>query len=781
MPAVFLGYDQQPPVNRATLHDAARSLGDAHDYPTTSWEDLRIGGQVVIGRITAEIDASEIALFDLTTLNPNVLFELGYAIAKRRRVGILLESGSTDAVELYKRFGLLRSAGYSRWSDTDSIVGLIRSGEFDDQEPLGDALLENARTLDDSTLFFLPAVHRTEPDGRLRKLVQRAADQRVEVVIADPSEARVEPLNWYTSRAYASGATLLHFESPRRVDHQTHNARLALIGGMVHGFGRHLLMLADESYDVPFDYQDLLRTYTTPAGAEAVASAWLETLSLEPAPPVRRPQLELAVELRSLTFGEHVAENEVQRLPQYFIETAQYQQVLSSHLSVFIGRKGTGKSANLYLAAAQLRSDRRNLVVVVRPAAYDFEGLVDVVSRHSEYMRSYAIEGMWKLLLLSEVARALADQFSSRDSYLPLTVEQQNFMDGIANGPIDVQADFGSRIDSAIRSLLQLDVSETTVSETRDRINEALHSEWIGRLRRLIAPVLAPYERVAVLVDNLDKGWERSADLGVLSDVLLGLLGAIGRVERELTRRASRVGAFGVSLAAFVRSDIFGYVKERAREPDKIVTSAVEWQDRDVLRRVIEERYLATRRSGTDVEELWNRYFCSSLDGIATKDYLLSVVLPRPRDLIYLCNAATGIAINRRHSRIEAEDILAARSSYSQFAFEALLVENGITVEELEFVLLEFLGVAPIIDRDEVFRLISNVGFDGMKAESVFQRLKSISFLGIEVRPGEFQYPEIGRPTEKAEILARKNALSEGQTRYSVHSAYRPFLEIADH
>src|SRR5690606_20382878 len=144
---------------------------------------------------------------------------------------------------------------------------------------------------------------------------------------------------------------------------------------------------------------------------------------------------------------------------------------------------------------------------------------------------------------------------------------------------------------------------------------------------------------------------------------------------------------------------------------DKIVTSTVEWDDRAVLMRVIEERFLATRSATTTAEQLWERYFCESVRGTPTPQYLLNRVLPRPRDLILLCNAAVGVAINRQHSRVEEDDVLTAELTYSQFAFEALLVENGITVDEFESLLLHFLGAPAIMSQTEVFNLIDQAGF----------------------------------------------------------------------
>jgi hypothetical protein len=294
--------------------------------------------------------------------------------------------------------------------------------------------------------------------------------------------------------------------------------------------------------------------------------------------------------------------------------------------------------------------------------------------------------------------------------------------------------------------------------------------------------VLIGKSAVAVLVDNLDKGWERRSDLSALSRLLLGLLSVIGRVEKSFKRGPSeRREDLRVHLALFLRSDIYAYVAaEEAREPDKINVRSVEWSDPEVLVSVIEQRFLASRPEGAKPDELWTTYFAPTVKGIATKDYILSRVLPRPRDLIYFANACVRVAIDRSHDRIEEPDVIEAETLYSQFAFEALLVENGITIDELESVVFEFAAGPAILEESDVLAKISSVGLEGMRVEQVLRRLKQMSFLGLVTGGGKVEYPESGREAERAEVLARKHAEGPGTEKVVVHPAFRSYLAIAD-
>ncbi len=46
--------------------------------------------------------------------------------------------------------------------------------------------------------------------------------------------------------------------------------------------------------------------------------------------------------------------------------------------------------------------------------------------------------------------------------------------------------------------------------------------------------------------------------------------------------------------------------------------------------------------------------------------------------------AAITTAINRKHAKVTADDILTAEKQYSQFAIDSILVENGISIRELD-------------------------------------------------------------------------------------------------
>ena len=352
---------------------------------------------------------------------------------------------------------------------------------------------------------------------------------------------------------------------------------------------------------------------------------------------------------------------------------------------LFVGRKGSGKTANMLQAAARLQEDARNLVVVIKPAGYDFSALLALLASLPGEIKDYSIESLWRFLLQSELACTVIAAIESRPVFVPYTEAELALLRFADEAPFDLRGDFAKRFEDGVSYLQSSEIlSGQGITEGRDRLNEALHENAIRRLRKLLGPVLSGRERVAILIDNLDKAWDRRADLRPLAHLLLGLLGAVGRVSQDFEREDSWRQRVELSLVVFLRSDIYYYLQRTAREPDKIPTRVISWSNQDLLLRLLEERFLAVRPPGTAPEELWSRFFSRTVRGVDTRQYLLWHVLPRPRDMVYICNAAVMAAVNSRSEIVEEAHILAAEMNYSQFAYEALLVENGITVAQLD-------------------------------------------------------------------------------------------------
>jgi hypothetical protein len=576
-----------------------------------------------------------------------------------------------------------------------------------------------------------------------------------------------------------STGVLINLAGEDRVNSRVHNLRNAVVAGMSVALEIELLILAEEDYSPPFDYADLLSVYETSAACLNAANPWLDGLRPDSVRIGRRQSAKSP--LAGLRFGEHVAENERSDLAEYFISTAAYEEVVAARDSLFVGHRGTGKTANALQAFEQVSSTKENLAVLIKPAGFEFTALLATVDRLPEFTHDYLFDTLWRFLIHTELASAVVGRLDRRPAYLPESEEEIGFREFVESLPFDIRADLSVRLDQVLSHLMMIGSPQDLSVETgRVVINEAFHIEALARLRHNLGLVLKDHKRVAVFIDNLDKGWERRARIEVLARLILGLLSARGRVLVDFAKQDWWREEVRLTVAIFLRSDIYSYVTAEAREPDKLNVSSIRWNDPEVLLRVIEERVESAWHFPGEPPATWGRIFQETVAGEDTRTYIMRSILPRPRDLVYLANAALAKAVDRRHDQVTAQDLVDAVQIYSQYAYEALLVENGITIPEMQDVLYTFLGSSSVISGGEIWSRLEAAGIGRERHEAIVARLVEMSFLGLETAPDVFEYPEVGSEGSRAAALAARHQPNPVLRRFRVHRAFQAFLVIED-
>ena len=105
---VFYAYPNDPPSVGETISSAVNRLNANDEVKRNSvrfrkWTDNTASGASLITTVLGQIDRSRIFACDLTYPNANVTFELGYAIAKFKRIFTSLNPSITDAAKDYRR------------------------------------------------------------------------------------------------------------------------------------------------------------------------------------------------------------------------------------------------------------------------------------------------------------------------------------------------------------------------------------------------------------------------------------------------------------------------------------------------------------------------------------------------------------------------------------------------------------------------------------------------------------------------------------------------------
>ncbi len=781
----FVAYPSMPPSLVESVEKAVQEINNGQVVEITTWRNLTTNGNLIIERICTAINDSQIFICDLTGLNHNVLFELGYALARKKKLHILLDKSIEKNRTDFERISLFSTIGYSAYSSSRDIID-----EFYKQKPYENieetvfketfsSVITKKST---NKLFHIKSSHNTDASIMLARKI---ASCNMASSVDDPSEVPFQPLAWYAQQLIDSYAVVTHFVGDNMLESNLHNAKAAFVSGLAFGLDKSLLMLAHSPFSSPIDYKDLLKTHDTASKCEIFVQPWLNKVveeyhSLKNEKQGHLIEAKQQEELKNIRIGEYVAEQEPDELIDYFVETAAYNEALRVKGSIFIGRKGTGKTANLIKLRDTLREDKRKHVCVITPVGYEIEGIIRMLKQTiPKSEKGYLIESLWKFLIYAELVKSCYESINSRPIYFTQTESEKELCTFVNEHKEIILSEFSIKLERVVGELQNIPTSVTS-EEQRLKISELLHDKIIVGIRRLLGGVLNAKSKVVILIDNLDKAWNAGSDYNVLCEMLFGLLEVSQRITLDFQSADIYKEKVNLSLLIFLRNDIFNEIIKYAPEKDKIQVSRIVWDDQEVLIRVLEERFMVSCPSIEYPKQIWDQYFCAATKNIPTRDYIISIILPRPRDLLYFARSAIANAVNHRHSRIEEDDILRAEKEYSQYAINTIIVESTSRCDNLEELIYEFIQEDEIVDISVVENALKNCKIPLEKVEDTIELLFDLSFLGIETSNDKFEF--LTNEESKFKLRKMEQKLLErhpDKTRlFKINKPFHSFLEI---
>lgn len=780
-PAAFYAFPSQPDQLVETIELAISDIDRTSVCNLQSWRSLNITGKVVINTILKQISRSSLFLADLTGLNPNVLFELGFAVAKHKRVWLTVDKtdpgnrSQLDQLELISDLGYVEHENYETIRDAfmrDYPYADLESTLLSDYQNLIDSLQSEHKQRD---VFYLPSAIDSTASKQLSRYL---GELKIQVVKDDALENSYEPLTWYLQNLLDSRTVITHLENPARPDSIVNNAKYSFIAGLARGFDIPVIMLAPEPFDPPFDYRGLLFVYRTGAQCIKQIKTWLEPKLVARQPGgAKRSQENTAEDITTtlLRFhiGESTAENEENALSDYFVQTGYFARGIETPMGVFIGRKGTGKTANLYQIRRHFQNERNDLTVTVKPVSFRLESFVQLLTDIFTERDDTAdfVERVWRVVIYSDLAQELANRLTEKPSYYSFSEAEQTLLQHVEKHGDFIRADFGEKMNT----MLELAQQAREQGQSPKRILGIISSEYADPLLSVFEDILVRFQRVIILVDNLDKAWDIQRNVTFQAQIVFGLLGFQNTLRRDL-----KWSQGDVRLLIFLREDIFSYVVESAREPDKIrlSTTRITWDDPEQLSHVLEERFV---RSGNGLarSEVWSKLFCESVNGTSAKEYLLQHTMPRPRDLIHVVKTAISNAINRDHLQIEASDIRDALGTYFNFLLDNLTTEYGLYYENLRGIVMQFVQAPVVHTPRNVERRATRVLGSRQKARDAVAALVHVSFFGVR-RAGKTRFAYSSEEAARLQVLVKGSfrRFPPPSIRLVIHPAFRHGLDV---
>lgn len=789
---IFFGYPSQPPSLSETIE---RALGVIERSPTakqaslrlTPWPEIPNSGKNLFGQIAKAIDHCVVAAFDVTTPNPNVAFEIGYSLARSKRLWLSLNPTTKDSKTHFRtHYTHMLEAGYREYTNHEHLASHFLADK-PWAEP-NEVLLSSRPGAAIPKTEVHPLLYVTPPNDTTATIdvtthLQNSA-LSPSVVTDDPRENGRATLDWYNRNIRDAEAILIHLVSDNHVDADLYNVRASFIAGIAHGLQKPLLMIAHEPYHCPTDYHGILQSHATAEQCLQLVTEWLSDIDLRYRRPRRPhqdgPKSRGDILLRDLTLGESVAENERWTLDEYFVETDWFYQAQEPTLSIMVGRRGSGKTATLYAIEDKYQDSHGVLVCSVQPAGYELGRVIQLLEEAwGVAERGYLIESLWKFLLYTEIAIAVHKDIQTRPAHLQPTPEELALQDFVRPFRQVMLTPFSQRLNDAVNALIGTGNQQDSALQ-RAKVSEHLHSNYIGHLVRLLRRVLASKDKVLVLVDKLDDRWGLGPYMEAQSILLAGLIEVTRHVMMDFRGKRPDERAVQLSLVVFIRSDIFSNLGLVSGEVDKLPVRRMTWSDGEELLRILEHRLVHVGNKELTPEDIWSKLFAEQVHGLSPRDYILHRALPKPRDILVLTKNAVSAAIKRSHDQVDEDDFAFAYEQYSGHAFDSVVFEDDPERGMLRAVLSRYAGCSEIMPESEVRKRISEAGVTEQDNTFYLELLCDLNVLGIQ-GPGGYKYP--AHEGDRARLLDTGRSftsnIGQAELTFRVHPAFCPALGIA--
>ncbi len=695
-------------------------------YDIKLWEDYT-KTTFISKEVLGAIDLCEILAADLTYFNHNVMFELGYAIAKKKEIIVFLNGNIEGASKKYSE-SFIKDLKYQPLSNSKDVISAIKQHESN-KDFMEKQIKLKTLTPKAKGIFHIESQVNNQPSIDLGILLMMYNEnQGIDIISDDRSEVQYQPLNWYFSNIYQANLILIHLVGDNIVNHQDINAFNSFWAGVSCGFDQHTLLVAPSEFKAPLDYYDILIQYKDNNQLVDEVGSWLDrkipTIESHVVPDVNKEDRQ-EENLLKLGIGCEIAENERGQLLDYFVQTYSYNKAKEAESTLIIGRKGSGKSAIYIKLSNELVDDSLNYVVNLKPESDDLLYNIDLSQMYKSSKRNFFFT-VWKCVILSQLLNDIYKKIKSKDISVNFysEVEEEILAFHKANKHLMNLNFFG------IVSQLHKDyLSDSNVNNPN--VLEYMYKVFIGPIKNLINKYFKnlstkKYSKIIVLADNLDKTWNTETDLSIQAEMIVSLLEVKEKIIHELPEIK-----FNFQSTIFLRKDIFEFISKHVNEPDKLLTQTheINWEQYpEKLKELVDNRFRYLLELDPDVnidEEIWNKYFdISNNKKDRAFDVIEKIITKRPRDLLYFLGRLLESAVNNNRNKVNSIDLNFAINNYTKFLSQNIIAEVRAFFPEIEGILTRLQAFhGEKMEYKEYLRITEEYGLNSSKAEDLVAHL----------------------------------------------------------
>jgi hypothetical protein len=251
----FVAYPSEPQQLGSTIETAASRLRESGALEIENWRQIDIPGRFPSDSILEKIDAADFIIADITRLNFNVTFEVGYAIGCGKRSFLISNRALNPEEKAIGQLGIYDTVGHQSYENSSDLIEClskvrdVSSLEFPSYE------------IDSVPIFVLDTLYKTDASLRILSKIKKS---RISYRSYEPKEqSRLSTPDAFRSIAKLL-AVVVNLLSAHATDARFNNLRAAFLTGLAYGMEKEIVIFQEGDDPVPLDYRDFVSIYKHP-------------------------------------------------------------------------------------------------------------------------------------------------------------------------------------------------------------------------------------------------------------------------------------------------------------------------------------------------------------------------------------------------------------------------------------------------------------------------------------------------------------------------------------
>jgi hypothetical protein len=721
---------------------------------------MSIHGQLIFCQVCKAQRFTKVAVVDVTTMNFNLMFELGYALGLGIPVIPIRDTTCTLDSKEFESLGLIDTLGYLDFQNSEELAAKLPAAIKKASVPITTAFSPNREQ--PCYLVRSPVV-----TNGLVKILSAVKKSGLRFRAYDPKEQPRLSLQDAFHQVKTSIGVCVYLLGPFRTGSTVHNARGAFVAGLAMASGAYVFVLQEGIQQPAIDYRDVVQYYVDGAQVQHLITPFIKQI-YDALQSTRFIPITLPLRaLETLDFGDVAAENEINALKSYFLPTAQYNDAKRGHARLVVGRKGAGKTAIFYAVRNAYWSSHSHVVLDLKPEGHQFltlrERLLTYLSRG---LQEAVLTAFWNYILLVELASKIieTDERSVRRDLNRLELYDK-LVQIVGTDRETEQGDFSERLLALVERMLQRRQEIESITSPGE-IAQLIYEKDIHELQNTLTRYIAYKDGIWILIDNLDKSWPVNGATNEDILIIRSLMEATRKLQRQLSRNEIECRAI-----VFIRNDVYEHLLGETPDKGKDTAIVLDWTDEEAFRSLIHRRMMASTKVERPFNEMWPMFFDSYISGQHSFAYILGRTMMRPRDLIGFLRQCVSVAINRGNSKVLEADILQAEKQYSEDQLQALFDELRDINSQFAELPYAFIGSEVTMTRKVLEAKVREFDIPLGSVKDAIDILLWFGFFGIVDAEGEEKYAHMYQYGVQR-MLREANE----QTLFVIHPAFRSVL-----